>query len=157
MPTTYYVTFTDAFGCIGKDSVFIDVKKFVTINAGKDTGVCQGDAVQLNAISDALQYKWMPAASLDNDKSRNPIATPIATTSYSVVGNIGKCQSTDSVIVKVSPYPVVTAIPDTVLCFGNNIQLNASGGSIYTWSPAFFLSNPNIPNPIANPNRTTSI
>ena len=155
VPTTYYVTFTDAFGCVGKDSVFIDVKKFVTINAGKDTGVCQGDAVQLNAISDALQYKWMPAASLDNDTSKNPIATPLATTSYIVIGNIGKCQSTDSVKVKVSPYPVVTAIPDTVLCFGNNIQLNATGGSIYTWSPAFFLSNPNIPNPIANPNRTT--
>ncbi|MEO5783390.1 MAG: gliding motility-associated C-terminal domain-containing protein, partial [Ginsengibacter sp.] len=36
----------------------------------------------------------------------------------------------------------------------NSIQFNESGGSMYTWSPAFFLNNPNIPNPIANPDRS---
>ncbi len=154
IPTTYYVTFTDPFGCFGKDSVFVNVKQFVTIDAGRDTGVCQGDAVQLKAISDALHYKWIPAATLNNDTLNNPIAAPLVTTTYYVIGNIGKCQSTDSVRVKVSPYPVVTAIPDTVLCFGNSLQLNATGGSMYTWSPSFFLNNPNIPNPIATPTRT---
>ncbi len=154
VPTTYYVTLTDPFGCIGKDSVFIDVKRFVTIDAGKDTGVCIGDAVKLNITSDALSFKWTPAASLDNDTSKNPTATPLATTTYLVIGNIGKCQSTDFVKVRVSPYPVVTPIPDTVLCFGNSIQLIASGGSKYTWSPAFFLNDANIPNPVARPDRS---
>lgn len=154
VPTTYYVTLTDPFGCIGKDSVFVNVKQFVTIDAGKDTGVCIGDAVKLNITSDALSFKWTPAASLDNDTSKNPLATPLATTTYFVIGNIGKCQSTDSVKVRVSPYPVVTPIPDTVLCFGNSIQLNASGGSMYTWSPPIFLDNAGIPNPVATPERS---
>jgi hypothetical protein len=37
LPTTYYTSLTDPFGCINRDSVFVDVKAFVTINAGNDT------------------------------------------------------------------------------------------------------------------------
>ena len=154
VPTKYYITLTDPFGCKATDSVFVDVKLFVTIDAGRDTGICQGDAVQLNPISDALHYKWSPAALLDNDTSKNPIATPSVTTKFYVIGNIGKCQSTDSVTVRVAPYPGSLASADTILCFGNAIQLHASGGSMYTWSPSFFLNDPNIPDPIANPDRS---
>lgn len=154
VPTEYYVTLTDPFGCKATDSVFVDVKQFVTIDAGRDTGICAGDAIQLNPISDALHYNWSPAAFLDNSLAKNPIATPPATTTFYVIGNIGKCQSNDSVILRVAPYPGGVGIPDTTICFGNNVQLHASGGSQYTWSPAFFLSDPNIPDPVANPDRS---
>src|SRR5207253_2827880 len=56
--------------------------------------------------------------------------------------------------VKVTPYPAGGNIPDTAICPGGSIQFNASGGSIYTWSPPFFLNDPNVPDPIANPNST---
>ena len=154
VPTKYYITLTDPFGCKATDSVFVDVKLFVTIDAGKDTGICAGDAVQLNPVSDALHYNWSPAAPLNDPLIKNPIATPAVTTKFYVIGNIGKCQSTDSVTVRVAPYPGAAGIPDTVLCFGNSIQLNASGGSSYIWSPSFFLSNANIPNPVAKPDRS---
>ena len=154
VPTKYYVTLTDPFGCIAKDSVFVDVKLFVTIDAGRDTGICAGDAIQLNTISDALHYNWTPGAPLDNPLIKNPVATPAVTTRFYVIGNIGKCQSTDSVTIRVAPFPGAAGIPDTVICFGNSIQLFASGGSQYTWTPAFFLNNPNIANPIANPDRS---
>ena len=154
VPTKYYVTLTDPFGCKANDSVFVDVKLYVTIDAGRDTGICAGDAIQLNPISDALHYKWSPSSSLNNDTAKYPIASPSATTKYFVIGNIGKCQSTDSVIIRVSAYPGSGGIPDTVLCFGNSIQFHETGGSNYSWSPAFFLNNPTIPDPIANPNRS---
>ncbi|MDB5223448.1 MAG: domain containing protein [Chitinophagaceae bacterium] len=154
VPTKYYVTLTDPFGCKATDSVFVDVKLFVTIDAGRDTGICAGDAIQLNPISDALHYQWSPSASLDNAIIKNPTATPFVTTKFYVIGNIGKCQATDSVIVRVAPYPGAGGIPDTAICFGNSVQLNESGGSMYTWSPAFFLNNPDIPNPIASPDRS---
>ncbi len=35
------------------------------------------------------------------------------------------------------------------ICPGASVQLSASGGSIYQWSPPQFLDNPNIPNPTA--------
>lgn len=153
-PTTYYVTLTDPFGCKTTDSVFVDVKQFVTIDAGKDTGICQGDAIQLSPISDALHYKWSPAAPLNNDTAKYPIAMPATTTTFYVIGNIGKCQSNDSVTIRVAPLPGSLASTDTAICVGKQIQLHASGGSLYTWTPAFFLNNPNIPDPVANPVRS---
>ncbi|MDQ6757084.1 MAG: PKD domain-containing protein [Bacteroidota bacterium] len=153
-PTTYYVTLTDPFGCKANDSVFVNVKQFVTIDAGPDTSICQGDAIQLTPVSDALHYKWSPSAPLNNDTAKYPIATPLSTTKFYVIGNIGKCQSTDSVTIKVSPYPVATAKLDTSICFGDVIQLHASGGSIYSWSPTIFLNNSNIADPIARPNKS---
>lgn len=152
-PTTYYVSLVDPFGCKANDSVFVNVKQFVTIDAGKDTGICQGDPVQLNPVSDALHYKWSPSKYLSNDTAKYPIATPPVTTTFFVIGNIGKCQSNDNITIRVTPYPASVSRIDTILCFGNTIQLNATGGSSYTWSPVFFLNNPNIPNPIANPDR----
>ncbi len=154
VPTKYFVTFTDAFGCSGKDSVIVNVKNFVTLDAGKDTAICQTDPVQLNAISDAISYSWSPAASLNNTTIKNPVATPLATTKFYVVGNIGKCQSVDSVTIRVTPFPIISLTPDTAICSGNSIQLNATGGSIYTWSPSLFLNDPKIATPIATPNRT---
>jgi gliding motility-associated-like protein len=154
VPTKYYVTFTDPFGCKATDSVFVDVKQFVTIDAGKDTGVCAGDAIQFNTTSDALHYSWSPVAPLDNPLIKNPIATPGITTKFYVIGNIGKCQSTDSVTIRVAPYPGGAGIPDTVICFGKSVQLNATGGSIYVWKPSFFLNNSNIPDPVASPDRS---
>ena len=41
VPTKYYVTLTDPFGCKGNDSVFVDVKQFVTVDAGNDTAICR--------------------------------------------------------------------------------------------------------------------
>lgn len=152
--TKYYVTLTDPFGCIARDSVFVDVKQFVSLDAGKDTGICAGDVIQLNAITDALQYQWSPASDLDNVTIKTPIASPAATTTFYVTGNIGNCRSTDSVRIRVAPYPGAVGFPDTVICFGSSIQLYVSGGSLYTWSPAFFLTDPNIPNPVANPDRS---
>lgn len=53
-----------------------------------------------------------------------------------------------SATVVVLPLPLANAGPDLVVCFGKTIQLNGSGGNNYQWSPAAFLSNPQIANPI---------
>src|SRR5690606_37477092 len=43
-------------------------------------------------------------------------------------------------------------ISDTdTICIGNTTQLQSSGGISYSWSPATGLSNPNIPNQVAQP------
>lgn len=44
---------------------------------------------------------------------------------------------------------------NTTVCNGGSVQLNASGGINYTWTPASSLNNPTIPNPIASPTVTT--
>ena len=154
VPTKYYITLTDPFGCAAKDSVFVDVKLFVTIDAGRDTGICAGDAIHLNPVSDALHYNWSPAGPLDDPQIKYPLASPAVTTKFYVIGNIGKCQSTDSVTVRVAPYPGAGGIPDTTLCLGNSIQFHETGGSQFSWTPAFYLNNTNIPDPIAKPQKS---
>ena len=157
VPTTYRVTLTDLFGCVNTDEVFVDVKLFVTINAGNDTTICSTDAVRLNTTSDALSYKWTPAIYLNSDTAKRPIATPLTSPiTYYVVGNIGKCQSRDSVTITTVPYPVANAGIDSRICYKANTQLIATGGSIYSWQPTTFLSNPNIANPIVMNATTTT-
>jgi hypothetical protein len=50
---------------------------------------------------------------------------------------------------------VVAANNDTTICIGDSVRLNASGATVYVWSPAIGLSNPNIANPVATPTFTT--
>ncbi len=156
VPTKYYVTLSSAPGCFNTDSVFVDVKRFVTLNAGADTTICLTDTVRLNPATDALNFHWTPATTLDNPDVKNPVARPTATTIYTLVANIGKCQATDGVVVRTVPYPTVIVNDDTVICYGDRAQLFASGGVSYRWLPATGLNRNNIPSPVASPEVSTS-
>jgi gliding motility-associated-like protein len=146
--TKYYVSFSDADGCKNTDSVFVDVKPFATINLGNDTTVCSPDGFKMNTISDALNFVWTPATYLSSSTIKNPIVTSSAPSiTYTVVGNIGKCQSQDQITIKTAPTPIADAGKDTIICFGDPALLQATGGSIYTWTPTQYLTASNIANP----------
>jgi gliding motility-associated-like protein len=148
--TKYYVSYADNFGCTAIDSVLVSVVDRVSLAVINDTTICRTDTVKLNTISDGLSYTWSPALTLNDPAIQSPTATPTdPSTSYHVIARIGKCFTEDDVVVRTVPYPVADAGPDSTICFGNSIQLNASGGSIYSWSPRIFLSNSNIANPVS--------
>lgn len=154
-PTKYYVRLTDIHGCYNDDSVFVDVKPQVTLDAGPDTSICNTHSYVLRATGDALQYSWSPSTGLSDPGILNPTATPITTTSYTLTGRIGKCVNSSVVNVKVVPFPAANAGRDTTICLGFDTQISASGGSIYQWTPALFLSNSSIANPsVVQPPRT---
>jgi gliding motility-associated-like protein len=151
VPTTYYVTLTDPFGCVVTDSVYVNVKLFVTLSAANDSTICQGDPTLLRINSDALHYLWteIPAGNTLNDPTlKNPTATPLNPTRYHVLANIGKCTAEEDITLTTVPYPRANAGADQLICLGNSTQLQASGGSIYSWSPTAFLNAANIPNPV---------
>jgi len=50
-----------------------------------------------------------------------------------VNGDRNGCESADSVYIKVEDIPLVTLPVDTVICKGNDIELNANGGLQYLW------------------------
>jgi gliding motility-associated-like protein len=152
VPTKYYATLSDPYGCMGTDSVFVDVKSFVSLSGGNDTTICQTDPISLILSGDALNYQWTesPAAgSLSNALLKNPVAKPLITTKYHVTGSIGKCKAEDDVTISVVPYPKPTVGKDTMICLGTSAPLHASGGSFYTWSPANYLNNRFIRNPVS--------
>ncbi len=47
-------------------------------------------------------------------------------------------------------------LEDVTICPGARYPINARGGVSYRWTPEEGLSNPNIPNPVASPQRTTT-
>jgi gliding motility-associated-like protein len=156
VPTKYYVTLTSAPGCVNTDSVFVNVKSFVTLNAGPDTTICLTDSIRFNINSDGVTYRWTSNTDVSNSNIKNPVFKPTGNTIYTVTANIGKCATTDNVVVTTIPYPNVFTSKDTTICYEDTTQLFASGGVTYRWTPAAGLSATDIPNPLAFPLTTTN-
>jgi len=153
--TKYYVTLNDR-GCVNTDSVRVRVVDFVTLKAKPDSTICLTDAVTLQATGDGLKFKWTPANTLDDPNKRNPIATPPANATYSVIASIGKCNAVDKVTIRTIPYPIAKAGRDTTICYEDTAQLHASMvASRFSWSPTNTLQDFNTLNPIAFPLKTT--
>ncbi len=89
-----------------------------------------------------------------------PLQTPLqrrkANTAYIVTGrsSLG-CLAKDTVQVSLFQPVPVTITPDTSICINDAVQLYAAGALAYSWSPAAFLNDPAIPNPIAKPDQPT--
>ncbi len=65
------------------------------------------------------------------------------------------CKSKFDLLIQVATPPAVSATGGTRICIGNTVQLNASGGVSYSWSPSSTLDFPNMANPIASPVTST--
>jgi len=154
--TEYIVTVTDSNGCVGMDSVVVTVNTLPVITISNNTFICIGDCFQLNATG-GTSYSWSPTTGLSNATIANPIACPIITTTYIVtVTNTNNCVDTASVTIIVNPLPTISAGPDLWLCTGDSIQLNATGGTSYLWTPSQGLNDTTISNPVANPLTNTN-
>ena len=154
--TPYVVSALDTNGCNNSDTVLVSVNPLPTVNAGNDVVICAGDTTQLQATG-ASGYLWTPSAGLSDTTIANPLAFPTVTTTYLVTGtDTNSCSNTDTVVVNVNALPTITAFSDTAVCSGVSVQLNVTGGSAYTWTPAATLNNATISNPIASPITTTT-
>lgn len=51
---------------------------------------------------------------------------------------------------------ILDGFEDVTICPEGAYQLQISGGESYNWSPSIGLDNPNIPNPLASPEETTT-
>jgi hypothetical protein len=113
------------------------------LNNLRDTSVCTGQSVTLTAQGGA-SYTWSPASGLNTTTSATVIATPTATTTYTVsIKNACGLISLDSVTVAVNQIPTATMLPPTdIICGGTNTgsaTVVASGGTspyTYTWLPS---------------------
>ncbi len=119
--------------------------------------VCAGNTVAVTA-SNASSFTWTPSASLSSNTGSTVIANTPTTAIYSIIGTSLGCNSaaqTTTVTVVANPTVNVAPLTNTI-CFGNSLNLTASGATNYTWSPANSLSVPNGPNVTASPTITTN-
>jgi gliding motility-associated-like protein len=154
--STYYVTVNDN-GCKGTDSVKVNVLSFINVSLGPDSSICKTDTFHLRASTQGLGFQWIANTGESVSPIRSPLVQPLKNTQYNVIANLGKCTATDSIFIRVAPYPVALTAPDTSICTGFKVQLNAAiVGSSFKWSPTNSLINPTTLHPIAGPSKTTA-
>lgn len=106
-------------------------------NAGPDTTLCLLDSVQLQGSGGTI-YQWSPAIGLSCTNCPNPKASPLSTTTYTMIASVPNlnCIDTDYVTITVAPVPTVSLGNDTSLCPGTSITKNAFNGTAgwtYLW------------------------
>jgi hypothetical protein len=103
--------------------------------ASSDVAICIGATTQLNAVN-GLSYSWTPSGTLSNSSIANPIATPVNTTTYTVVmQRAWGCPVSDNVVVTVNSLPnVVANATSTTVCNGSPVTLSGSGATSYSWT-----------------------
>jgi gliding motility-associated-like protein len=153
--TMYYVTAVKDV-CTVKDSIKVFVNPAPIAFAGPDSVICYGKTIQLTG-SGGTSYSWSPAAGIVNSSSQFPTVRPTQTLNYYwlTVRDANGCYSLKADSVKVTLTPAVQAFAgrDTIVAMNQPMQMNGydlgnSGVTMYNWSPATGLSNPNIQNPI---------
>jgi len=140
----------DANGCISNTSAVLILNDTMRLELGNDSTICFGSKItllpQTNPQTDT--FKWTPAAGLDYDTAKNPVASPNDTTKYYLLAKWGVCQRKDSITINVKHKPVADAGKDTTICYKTNALLvgnatNLSGTVNYLWSPPDSLNTPN--------------
>ena len=157
----YRIDMYDSLGCYSVssiDTVHISNGDLLT-EAGSDITVCSGSPVILGDQPSApfgASFQWTPSQGLSSSTIGNPVVSPGSTVTYIVTATLNSCVNSDTVLVTVNPLPPAEAGPDTAMCQGSPVMLNASGGAVYQWSPLFALANPNAASSAADPSLTTT-
>jgi gliding motility-associated-like protein len=121
----------------------------------KDTLICNGDNLQLEAIGNG-QFSWT-GPNIANGNTATPTVSPTTTSQYTVQLTDNGCINTATVQVRVIDFVTLQAMPDTVICASDSVQLRAfTDGLQFSWTPAATLNDPTLKNPSALPVNTTT-
>lgn len=149
---TNYIVTAIIGGCSAVDNIGVTPVPYPVVYAGADAIICYNTSIQLHGSTDGSSWLWAPANRLDDATSLNPVAYPPRTTDFILSAYDTKgCPKPgrDTVTIKVLPKMRVSAGNDTAVITGQPLQLFATGGETYVWSPAIYLSSASIANPIA--------
>ena len=158
--TRYTATGTTAEGCSNTDTIVVDLRHPFTMLTGNQDSVCVGESAGLSAAG-AVSYRWSPATGLDNSNIANPVATPVVSTTYRVIGTDDRnCFSDTSYVpVTVFPIPTVEAGSDRTINIGQTIDLLPELSPDVTnvvWSPTGSVFRFNYPAATVKPRETTT-
>lgn len=165
---TYSVTVTDATGCTATNEFLLTVHPLPVILTSTNQSICVGTPIPALTVTVGTNVTadWYDAATggnllLANNTSYTPpgAGTYYAEARHTVNGCISAART--AVTLTIYDLPVAVASDDVTICQGNSTVINANGSSGsaplgYAWTPTTGLNNPNIVNPTASPNTTTT-
>lgn len=125
---TYSVSVTTPFNCTAADEVNIAFHALPTDELA-DATVCAGTPVSLNAGNPGASYQW-------NNGATTQSIVPDSSGTYSVtIITPEQCAATYVAIVAILPVVNIDLGPDTTLCSGQVLVLDAgTSGLNYTWN-----------------------
>jgi len=115
--------------CTVYDSIYVGLRTSPTVSLINDTTICEGNTLTLDATHpSATSYLWQ-------DGSTSPQYVVSAQGTYSVTVFNDGCTGTDQVTINYDMLPQPDLGPDTTLCDGAGLTLNASDGiaTSYVW------------------------
>ena len=159
--TATYIVTGSYPGCpLMVHSFNIDVQPNPVVVLGSDRQMCEWDTLQLHSgVSPGwytkYTYSWTPASDLNY--SYVPAVVYFGDSSSTVVLTVttpAGCKGVDSIHVIVHPggFGKLLTFTDTSVCpLAEPLQMIASGGVSYKWSPNYFMDNANLANPAVIP------
>ncbi len=141
-PGTYTIVLNAAsnLGCNGSKSITITIPTINTIAATGNATICLGDSTPLS-VTGGFDYNWTPASSLSNAGSANPVASPSATTTYTVTAKVltsngDTCSTSQSITVTVNALAQASANVNPISCGNKNIQFTntSTNAASYSWN-----------------------
>jgi gliding motility-associated-like protein len=128
--TASFIVRDGATGCASDTMTYtINYLQMPVVNLGNDTSLCGGNGMVLDAgaANFGYQIQWSTGETTQRIRVTQP-------GTYKVTVSNGMCTATDEIKVGVIPMPLVN-LPDTTICRGQNVILNASvEGASYLWS-----------------------
>jgi gliding motility-associated-like protein len=143
-------------GCTDQVSqvVIVSALPDATISSNGDTSssLCGADSLTLSVPESAASvYEW------STGETTSSILVNYTGTYSVTVTNAQGCAVSDTVSASVFNGADITITPDTTISLGYSVELNATGGTTYIWSPNdASLSDTSIANPVASPTATTT-
>jgi gliding motility-associated-like protein len=150
------VTVTDASGCSATQTVTITQPNAITVSTSSTPANCGATDGSATATASGgtgtLNYSWNTTPTQSTATASNIVAG-----SYTVtVTDASGCSNTANAVVGTVSTANISAGADEIIVAGDSVQLNATGGIVYTWTPATDLSCTTCSNPYASPTVTTA-
>ena len=153
IPGSYSVIVTDGSGCTFVASVNVqNIPTFTTLSSSTPgCGEESGEAsVSVTGGTAPFIYSWSPVG------GSNATATNLSSGSYTcTVTDATGCSEIINITLTNNSLPVADAGQDITIEEGLSIQLSATGGQTYSWSPADGLSCTDCQSPVALPSGST--
>ena len=126
-----------------------------------DKGIFVGSQTGIGVLSIPESFSWSPNVDINDTNLAEPTVSNHLTATYTVTAKFKSgCTATDSAKVYVTPLYAFAS--DVKVACGNNANLivgsNYTGSGIlsYAWSPALYLSDSTLSNPVAVVNKPTT-
>lgn len=155
---SYTVTGTDGNGCSNTASITVTVTPNPTVSVSGTMTITSGSSTTITA-SGANSYNWSPGTGLSATTGSSVVASPTATTAYTVTGTSAGCTDTETFTITVNAVGptnlqpascgiTLTTLDQTLWCVSVSNATNyryevtdQSTGSVYYYTRGNYLTN----------------